>query len=211
MDTAVDLVSAYLQLNGYFVQTEIPVVKRVEEDPPRFEQLTDIDVLAVRFPSAVHPPAPIESDHWAGVVAVDTALNAPEDEMDVIIGEVKEGRSRLNPNLVSGAVLEAALRHAGGCMPADVGSTVEQLLQCGEARALHCHGGVQRIRLVAFGGTRPDEPKRKYRVIPLADVIAFVQRTIDANRAVFSAITPHDPALGMIMLMAKLRGSGAGS
>lgn len=204
MDTAVHLVTAYLQLNGYFVQTEVPVVERVEEDPVRFEQVTDIDVLAVRFPSAVHLRPPRESEHWAGIVNVDPALEAPKEEMDVIIGEVKEGRSRMNPNLASADVLRVALQHTGGCMPEDIEETVGKLLEDGEARATHCHGGSQRIRLVAFGGTRPEEPRKTYRVIPLEQILTFLRSTIRDNQAVFKVIDSKDPALSQLLLLAKL-------
>lgn len=208
MDIAVDLVSAYLQLNGYFVKPEVPVLSRVE-GAARFRQTTDIDILAVRFPSAVHLQPPRERTHWAGLVAVDPELEAPAEEMDVLIAEVKEGRSRLNPALQTGEVLEAALWHSGGCMPADIEATVASLLETGEARAEHCHGGVQRIRLLAFGGTRPDEDKSQYRVVPLADVLDFLRRTIAGNPEVFGVIDVDDSALGMLLLLDKM-GLGAG-
>lgn len=208
MDIAVDLVSAYLQLNGYFVKPEVPVLSRVEGSA-RFRKTTDIDILAVRFPSAVHLQPPRERAHWAGLVAVDPALDAPEEEMDVVIGEVKEGRSRLNPALRTREVLEAALWHSGGCMPADIDPTVDTLLETGEARARHCHGGVQRIRLMAFGGTRPDEDKPHYRVIPLSDVLAFLRRTIADNPETFGILDVDASALGMLLLLDKM-GLGAG-
>ena len=72
METAVDLVSIYLQLNGYFVQTEVPVVQRVPgcaDEAARFEQVTDVDILAVRFPSLAHLEEPREREEWAGTVA----------------------------------------------------------------------------------------------------------------------------------------------
>ena len=203
MDTAVALVTTYLQMNGYFVQTEVPIVERVSKDPPRFEQITDIDVLAVRFPSFIHTPPPRERDQWAGIVSVDPALGAPHDEMDVIIGEVKEGPSRLNPNLTEPRVLRAALQHTGGCMPEQIETLVQQLVEEGEARTTHCHGGAQRLRLVAFGGTEPQRA-RSYRVISLGHIFAFLQETVESNRAVFKVVDTRNAALAMILLAAKL-------
>lgn len=200
MDTAVGLVTAYLQLNGYFVQTEVPVVRRIGEEPPRFEQATDIDVLAVRFPSRVHQRPPVESEHWAGIVAVDASLGAPADEMDVIIGEVKEGPTRLNPNLTSREVLECALYHTGGCLPEDIRDLTGRLIDTGEATATHCHGGRQVIRLVAFGGTDPEEA-RSYKVVTLEQILAFLRRTTRDNDAVFRVIDSKDPVLSLILLM----------
>lgn len=210
MDTAVALVSAYLRLNGYFVQTEVPILERVAGDPPRFRQTTDIDILAVRFPTSAHLRAPRESEHRAGIVAVDPALGSPPEEMDVIIGEVKEGQSRLNPNLATAAVLKAALWHTGGCTPDRLDGTVRSLLETGEARTTHCNGGRQRVRLVAFGGTRPDEPKANYRVVPIADVLAFLRETVARNHQVFKAIHAKDAALGLLVLTWRLSPGAAG-
>lgn len=204
MDTAVALVSAYLQLNGYFVRTEVPVVERVGDDPPRFRQKTDIDVLAVRFPASAHRDPPRRSERWAGIVSLDPALGAPVEEMDVIVGEVKEGTSRLNENLRSADVLRAALWHTGGCQPEDLDAVAGRLLETGEAGAVHCDGGRQRFRLVAFGGTRPEEPPAGYAVVPLADVIGFLRETLRENEAVFRGIDFKNPALGMLALGEKL-------
>jgi len=206
MDTAVRLVTSYLQLNGYFVQTEVPVLERTGERPLRFEARTDLDVLAVRFPSRGQEEPPLERRYWAGVVCLDPELHAPADEMDVIIGEVKEGRSRLNPNLTSPEVLKAALSHTGGCMPAEIDHLVDDLLADGEARARHCHGGIQRLRLVAFGGTRPDDAPADYRVIPLRHVLGFLREVMADNEAVFKVIEARDPTLGTLMLQHKLGG-----
>lgn len=204
MDTAVGLVSGYLQLNGYFVQTEVPVVERVNEDPPRFKQVTDIDILAVRFPASVHRKPPRETERWAGIVSVDSVLESPAEEMDVIIGEVKEGRTRLNPNLLSPAVLKAALWHTGGCMGADLDEVATGLVETGEARAVHCHGGTQRLRLVVFGGSEPEEPAANYHWVPLAGALGFVRDTLAGNPEVFRVLEWKDPTLSMVLLAWKL-------
>jgi hypothetical protein len=203
METAVNLVSIYLQLNGYFLQTEVPVVERSLDNGERFDQVTDIDILAVRFPSKVHLGEPRERDQWAGTVTLDPNLGAPEEEIDVILGEVKEGASRLNPRLMEPKILRAALRHTGGCMPSDIDWIVDDLIDHGEARAVHGNGGAQIIRLVAFGGTRPADAK-VFRVIPLADILQFLHRVIEDNEEIFKAVTTKNSALSMLMLMSKL-------
>lgn len=204
MDTAVALVSAYLQLNGYFVRTEVPVVERTDDPPPRFRQRTDVDVLAVRFPASSHREPPSERERWAGIVALDPALEVPEETTDVIIGEVKEGTSQLNEHLRSVDVLRAALWHAGGCEPEDLDRVAGELHESGEAEAVHCHGGTQRFRLVAFGGTRPDEPPADHTVFPLADVLAFLRDTIGEHHELFRVVDFKDPAMGMLALLDKL-------
>lgn len=207
METAVDLVSIYLQLNGYFVQTEVPIVQRVRGDaehPERFEQVTDIDILAVRFPSLAHLEEPRDRKEWAGTVALDPNLGAPKEKIDVILGEVKEGASRLNPRLMEPKILRAAVRHTGGCMPGDLERIVEDLIEQGEAVAVHCNGGAQIIRLLAFGGTRPKPDGKNFRVMPLADTLEFLQRVIKDNEEVFKVITTKNSALSMLMLMNKV-------
>ena len=50
MDTTVALVQSYLHVNGYFTVVEYPVLETRRGGPPR--TLTDLDVLAFRFPRA---------------------------------------------------------------------------------------------------------------------------------------------------------------
>jgi hypothetical protein len=52
-DPALDLVAAYLRLNGYFVLTEQELHVR---ELTGLRSLTDIDIIAVRPPSATDPP-----------------------------------------------------------------------------------------------------------------------------------------------------------
>ena len=51
MDHAVALVQAYLQLNGYFTSAEYPIIAAAGRNG--FRTITDIDVLAFRFPSGL--------------------------------------------------------------------------------------------------------------------------------------------------------------
>lgn len=90
MDTAVALASAYLHLDGHFVETEIPVMARIRHDQPRFQQSTEVDALGIRFPVSAHRRPPRESRRRAGLVSVDSGLEAPGDQTAVIIGEVSE-------------------------------------------------------------------------------------------------------------------------
>jgi hypothetical protein len=50
MDTAVALVQAHLQVNGYFAVTECPVVEALRHHG--YRTATDLDILAFRFPGA---------------------------------------------------------------------------------------------------------------------------------------------------------------
>ena len=50
MDAAIALVQTYLYANGFFTVTEYPVLEHMASSSPR--TITDVDVLAVRFPGA---------------------------------------------------------------------------------------------------------------------------------------------------------------
>jgi len=89
MDTAVGLIQAYLRLNGFFTVTEYPIITRSRSGS---RTLTDIDVLAMRFPGAerwVSEPA-----QRGEALPADPKLALGEDRLQMIIGEVKEGKAR---------------------------------------------------------------------------------------------------------------------
>ncbi len=112
MAVSVSLVRAYLELSGYFVLTELPV-RALQRDLA--VDVTDLDIVAVRFPHrrTVHRQGGDEPlDLYLGL---DPALGTDEEGVDVIIGEVKEGRARLNPGLRRVATIAFALRRLGCC------------------------------------------------------------------------------------------------
>jgi hypothetical protein len=80
-DAQETIAALYLRLNGYFVSSFIAHAP--------FGNMTEIDVLAVRFP--FHREAEREVD-------VCRRLIPPADGIDVVIGEVKGGHSRPNFN-----------------------------------------------------------------------------------------------------------------
>ena len=54
MDTSVALVQTYLRVNGYFTVAEFPVVETRRRGKYRdLRTLTDIDIMAFRFPRAL--------------------------------------------------------------------------------------------------------------------------------------------------------------
>lgn len=209
MNAGQALVRAYLNLNGFLTQTEIPVIERREEDGESggepYRVVTDIDVLALRFPHseirvAGGPPGP------AGdlVFAVDPELGVSNDAMDLIIGEVKEGRPRLHPSLRSPETLGIALRRLGCCHPDKLPAVVEELRREGEARVEGSSAWVPcRIRILAFGDGRPGD-RGDYRVVQLRHVAEFVQQHLRRYHDVLHAVDLADPALGILHLLEKL-------
>ena len=114
MDPAVALVQAYLQINGYFTVTEYAVVEAAGRSGP-YRTSTDLDVLAVRFPGAGHAIVRRRHRRHDDGVALDSdpALGASDDRVDMIVGEVKEGRAELNRGARDPRVLEAVLTRFG--------------------------------------------------------------------------------------------------
>src|SRR4051794_23701240 len=98
MDHAVALVQAYLQLNGYFTSAEYPIIAAAGRNG--FRTLTDIDVLAFRFPAGLPSVVPVPSrkrtPRGIDLSDIDPGLGVPEDSIDMLIGEVKEGRVGIN-------------------------------------------------------------------------------------------------------------------
>src|ERR1051325_2650194 len=105
MDHAVSLVQAYLQLNGYFTSAEYPIIAAAGRNG--FRTITDIDVLAFRFPAGLPPLAARKKRAIRGLEMgdVDPGLGVPRDSIDMIIGEVKEGRVGINSGVRDPGVL----------------------------------------------------------------------------------------------------------
>lgn len=206
MNAGVALVRAYLQLNGYFTHSEIPVIR--EEGKGEYRMVTDIDVLALRFPRAaslVSRGEPGASDDL--VLEVDPELGVPSDCMDLIIGEVKEGRPRVNPALRSRETLTTALARLGLTSHRQAESLVKGLQKKGEVR-IEAGGRVPcRIRLMAFGGGSPVD-RIGYRVFQLRRVARFVRSHLRRYEDVLRAVELADPALGVLHLLEKLKAEG---
>jgi hypothetical protein len=151
--------------------------------------ITEIDVAAFRLPEGDIDYAP------------DPALRVPRNKPDMIIGEVKEGRAVINESATDPDVIAKVLRRFGFATDADARHVARTLLANGSAET---RGG-QRVRLVAFGSSS-DEPS-SYLKILLSDVVAYVDRYIAENWEVVRAAGSRDPIFGVMVLLAKARGS----
>lgn len=195
-DPAVLLVEAYLQINGYFTVVEYPVLEASRKEGHR--TATDLDVLAFRFPGAGRrAERKGRSGFGPAQFAVDPALGCSEDQADMIVGEVKQGRTRINPAMRDPLVLATALARFGCCPPGDgADRTVQQLLRKGRARA---HGG-HTIRLVAFGssGVVPHA-----HTVTLGHVVTFVDSFLHRHWASVGRAQLSQPALAMLAVLRK--------
>lgn len=203
MNTCVALVGAYLRFNGYVTVPEQPVLIG-EGRPYRYHTATDVDILAVRFPNAavVVPRAygTVDDDL---LMAVDSLLDIQKDTVDVLIGEVKTGRPRLNDGLREFDVLYATLRRVDPGFDQPLGDTIERLIRNGEAEC--CAAGKRwRFRLVAFGEGQPALEGGPFTVVQLRHVSRFLMETMREHHEVWKDAQFGDTVLDLLHLFDKM-------
>lgn len=209
MDNAVALVQAYLRVNGYFTVAEFPVLEASRHDG--YREVTDLDILAFRFPAAGRVA-------WSSGTATsalaevafepDPALGTPGESADMLVGEVKEGDAHLNPAARKPLTLGTALARFGCCPARDAPRIVEDLL--GHGRAVTPHGHT--IRMVVFGSASQVAESHRYRTIPLAHVLGFLQEYLRSHWPVLRHTQLKDPTLGFLALIEKVHhGAGQGA
>jgi hypothetical protein len=196
MDTCVALVQAYLHLNGYFTVVEYPVIEASGNGHAR--ALTDIDILAVRFPAASQDVVKgAAHHHLTGTGAPDAALACPLDRPDMIVGEVKEGSARFNRAMRDPLVLAVALARFGCCSSDDASDVAHELVARGHART---HGGHQ-VRMVAFGDA-PDAPASA-RTIGMHHIVSYLQHYLRDHWDVLRHSQIKDPVFATLALTEK--------
>ncbi|HYO77882.1 MAG TPA: hypothetical protein VE010_15595 [Thermoanaerobaculia bacterium] len=203
MDHAVALVQAYLQLNGYFTSAEYPIIAGTARSG--FRTITDIDILAFRFPSgqplaARGSKGPTSLD----VTMLDPGLAVPDGSVDMIIGEVKEGRVGINTGIRDPEVLKTVVNRFGEV--GDPNAVVESLLRTGSAELPPSFS----VRLIAFGSFPPGSPVPPCRIISLGHVLAFLQAYVRKHWHMLRHLQFKDPAFGFLMTLEKARRGGAG-
>lgn len=202
MNTCVALVGAYLRFNGYVTVPEQPVLIG-EGKPYRYHTATDIDILAVRFPNAavvVPRFGAVDDDlHFD----IDPLLKLEKDSVDVLIGEVKSGRPRLNDGLRSADVLYATLRRVDPGFDQPLADTIQRLIRNGEATC--CSAGKRwRFRLVAFGEGQAAPEGGPYTVIQLRHVATFLMQTMREHHVVWKDAQFSDVVLDLLHLFDKM-------
>lgn len=207
MDHAVSLVQAYLQLNGYFTSAEYPIIASAGKNGVR--TITDIDVLAFRFPTGFPmPPRPARKRAPQGglnVSELDPGLGVPTESIDMIIAEVKEGRVGINTGARDPEVLSVVISRLGDSGE-EIGRVVHQLLKTGTATS---PGGVV-ARLIAFGSFPPGSAVPPCRIISLGHVLEYLQAYVQRHWNVLRHLQFKDPAFGFLMTLEKARRGEAG-
>jgi hypothetical protein len=198
MDTAVALVQAYLNVNGYFTVVEYPVLEAYRQGA---RSVTDLDILAFRFADAGHEVIRGRKHAPLGGHAFepDPALGCPTDRPDMIVGEVKEGAARFNPATRDPLVLEVALARFGCCSPESAQHLTQQLLSRGRVDTPAGHS----IRMVAFGAA-PDTAAGEHAIIvPMRHVVSYLRSYLRAYWDVLRHSQIKDPTLGLLALLEK--------
>ncbi len=156
----------------------------------------------MRFPHSPRQPgreaAPVDL-----LLGTDPRLETFETGVDVLVGEVKEGRARLNPALTRSQTVAFGLRRVGCCPEPEVEHTARRVVDEGSAW-MQMPGGVPcRARLVAFAGYgMVDEPGMVTG--PLAHCVEFITQRLREAREVAAGARFKDPVLGLFVLRAKL-------
>lgn len=204
VDTAVGLAKAYLELCGYFVLAELPVRTA---DRSGYHDVTDLDIIAVRFPHAPDQLRGPTAPPLAVFLGADPALETFEEGVDVIIGEVKEGEARLNPALQRAETIAFALRRLGCCPSERIEDEARILARAGKLDtamgvSLQCH-----IRLVAFVGYG-HPVQRGVHTVPLHRCAEFIAQRLREGRGVLAGVQFKDSVLSWFVLQAKLAQHG---
>lgn len=200
MDTAVALVNAYLQINGYLCVTEYPLLETGTGDHVR--NVSDLDILAFRFPHAGRELALGSGKTMIGDTrfAPDPALGGSVDKPDMIVGEVKRAQARFNTAIRRPEVLAAALMRFGCCSGTEALSLARRLVEGGRA---HTAGGHE-IRMVAFGGIKPDKSTRGWQVVPLETVIHGLRQHFSEQWARLKPVQFGNPVLDLLALLERV-------
>lgn len=197
MDIAVDLVESYLRLNGYLTLSEFEVQARGERG--EFETVTDVDIMAVRFPGRVFAGDPHAGPDTRLLAIEDPALQLLPDVIDVILGEVKQGLAEFNPGLRRHEVLHSVLRRVEWLFEADAESVVHDL----QARHLSVvpgrGGGTVRARLVAFGRADGND----LHTISTRHIVETMLGFFGGMDDAFRPVQFRDPAPAMLSLLLK--------
>jgi hypothetical protein len=201
MDNAVALVSAYLQVNGYFCVTEYPLLEKSRDGDVR--TVSDLDILAFRFPGAGREVRARRKGHIVGDTRFepDPALGTSRDLPDMIVGEVKRGRAQFNPATRKPEVLAAALARFGCCDPEHASGLAHELLRAGVATNRHGH----RVRMIAFGGIEPDTAPATWHVLSLERIVTSLERHLHENWNVLRQVSFGNDVLDLLSLLERTR------
>jgi hypothetical protein len=197
MDIAVNLVESYLRLNGYLTVSEVEIQERAPDGT--FRAVTDIDVMAVRFPGDVFVGDPHHGPDTRVLALSDPVLQLEDGQIDVIVGEVKQGEATLNPGMRRHASLHGMLRRVEWLFDAPLSDLVDDLARREICIVPARGGGTVRTRLVAFGRA----PDSTLHVITHTHIVETMLRFFEGHDEAFRPVQFRDPAPAMLSLLLK--------
>jgi len=193
----VNLVESYLRLNGYMTLSEFEVQARRGDGG--FETITDIDIMAIRFPGPVYAGDPHGGDDTHLLLLDDPALLLKEGQIDVIIGEVKQGTAEFNPGIRRHKVLHSMLRRVEWLFEVGIDGVVDDLGARQFCEAPARGGGTIRVRLVAFGRA----PETDMHTITHSHIVETLMGFFEGVDDAFRPVQFRNPAPAMLSLLRK--------
>jgi hypothetical protein len=197
MDIAVNLVENYLRLTGYLTLSEFEVQRRDKEG--RFKTVTDIDIMAIRFPGDSSRGDPHRADDCELLVIDDPVLELDAETIDIIVGEVKQGRAEFNPGIKDHGVLRSMLRRVEWVYATDLNQVIQGLLRDGLHTAAGRGGSRVRTRLVAFGRS----PFSNTNTVALGHIVSTMLAFFEDHEDAFRPIQFREPAPAFLSLLLK--------
>ncbi len=196
MDTAVALVRSYLQINGFFTVTEYPILESIGLTT---RNVTDVDVLALRFPGA----GGFGSESPTGGLRIepDPELDLSDGQIEFIIGEVKEGAAELNKAARDPAVVAAALCRFGAMRTEVEDELVRELIETGVA----FHPAGIRLRQMVFATKPPAQRRYSYRWMDIGHIAEWMTAQVRQHWDQIKTVQSKDPALSFLLLFEKAR------
>lgn len=198
MDASVALASAYLQLNGYFVLTELPVQVAARQG---YRTATDIDLLAVRLPHA----AELVPGHRAHardlLLGQDPTLGTDPARTEVLVAEVKRGRAHVNDAYFDADVLRFALRRTGCCPEEMIEAHAHSLARAGAVETRSPGGQLCRVRLASFAGHALPLRPSGVLSIGLDHCVAFIRERLETYREPLRGAYFRDPVINLLGLI----------
>jgi hypothetical protein len=197
MDIAVSLVESYLRLNGYLTLAEFEIQSRTADGT--FETVTDIDIMGIRFPGDVYVGEPHDVVDARLLLLSDDALELEADQIDVIVGEVKQGAAQFNPGIRRRVVLHQILQRVQWLFEADLDEVVAHLSRDSVYVVPARGGGTARVRLVAFGRSAHND----LHTIGHAHIVRTLLRFFSGEENAFRPAQFSSPAPAMLNLLLK--------
>lgn len=197
VDIAVGLVESYLRLTGYLTLSEFEV--QAQRADGGFDTLTDIDIMAIRFPGDVFAGDPHDPASARMLLLEDPELRLEPDQIDVIIGEVKQGQAEFNPGIRRHKVLHPLLRRVEWLFAEGIHGVVHDLIERDVSVTPARGGGTVRARLVAFGRA----PACDLNILPHTHVVETMLRFFDDLEEAFRPVQFRDAAPAMLSLLRK--------